>query len=237
MRRLSAAALCLVLVAVNACDTRSTSLATQPTATRLATSTPLVASTATEIDWNGALGCVAPSRQSPEGGCYVQDVASGISLRVCQGYGDVTSAVIQRHVTEPRELRSQSIGIDEQPLTRYPSGQILRVLAERRAVHTPCLPMSRYPLRILAGGRDCSSQRIVGRGLVHPSCYLLTRPLTELPDNAVGALREEMRSVLQVCQSGGREGERERGREGERERGERPPRGEVGSAAQTRGRN
>ena len=132
-RRPGSVALFLVMVAATACSTRSASSVSQATqlpATQLPTSTAIVAPTATPIDWNGAIvwngaiGCMASSRPSSAGGCVVQDAASGISLRVSQGYANVTNTVLQLDV-EPRALQVQCIGINENPKTRRPSGQLL----------------------------------------------------------------------------------------------------------------
>jgi len=128
-RRLGFVALFLVLVAATACGTRSASSVSQ--ATQVPTSTPIAAATATEItwngaiDWNGAIGCVAPSRPSSAGGCVVQDAASGISLRVSQAYANVTNTVLQLDLSEPGAFQVQCIGINENPKTRRPFGQLL----------------------------------------------------------------------------------------------------------------
>src|SRR5262245_20578099 len=134
MRPPRAAALFLVMVVATACDARSASSVSQATqlpATQLPTSTPIAAATATAIDWNGAIvwsgaiGCMAPSRPSSAGGCVVEDVASGIALRVSNAYANVTNTVLQLDVTEPEAVQVQCIGINEDPKTRRPSGQLL----------------------------------------------------------------------------------------------------------------
>lgn len=40
------------------------------------------------------LGCLAPARPSPAGGCVTLDAATGISLRVTDAYADVTGTII-----------------------------------------------------------------------------------------------------------------------------------------------
>jgi hypothetical protein len=80
-RRLNA--LFLLVLAVAACSVRPTGQTKQGP-----TRWPPIVS-------HSALVCVAPAHPSAAGGCVVQDVATGISLRVTNAYADVTSTVVQ----------------------------------------------------------------------------------------------------------------------------------------------
>jgi hypothetical protein len=48
---------------------------------------------------SNGLGCLAPARPSPAGGCVTLDSATGISLRVTDAYADVTGTVIRFQIS------------------------------------------------------------------------------------------------------------------------------------------
>lgn len=92
-RPLRLAVLCMLALAslLAGCGRAGASiLAPQTTAT--------VASGAPTGTSNG-LGCLAPARPSPAGGCVTLDSATGISLRVTDAYADVTGTVVRLQIS------------------------------------------------------------------------------------------------------------------------------------------
>lgn len=115
-RRLHLALLCILALAsaLAACGRAGAApLAPQTTATSVSVTT---------TGTSNGLGCVAPARPSPAGGCVTLDTATGISLRVTDAYADVTGTVIRVQMSNTANF---PLGLDE-PQLALASGKLLQ---------------------------------------------------------------------------------------------------------------
>lgn len=79
-------------------------------------------SSSSAIQMSGPIGCVAPSKPSPAGGCVVTDAKTGISLRVADAYADVTGTIVRLATTN---TYNYPLSVSQAQLA-LPSGYILK---------------------------------------------------------------------------------------------------------------
>lgn len=91
-------------------------------APQLAPQTTATSASVTTTGTSNGLGCVAPARPSPAGGCVTLDTATGISLRVTDAYADVTGTVIRVQMSNTSNF---PLGLDE-PKLALASGKLLQ---------------------------------------------------------------------------------------------------------------
>lgn len=91
-------------------------------ATQRAPQTTATSASLTTTGTSDGLGCVAPARPSPAGGCVTLDTATGISLRVTDAYADVTGTVIRVQMSNTTNF---PLGLDK-PQLALASGKLLQ---------------------------------------------------------------------------------------------------------------